>query len=215
MQNPFSNYKHLNEFLEQFQRHNSGSYPHNYFYFTDSTLLEFLKSLGMDKFHVSNKSFNRVYLHQIISYLFCGGIQAFANGLTCDKEFVEIHHIDSNTFNNHPANLVYVTVELHDVIHKHSRAIKKYLKRFNKRDSILQYKIVWNRKGQLISLVRFIDWAFNILLQTMIRTAKDNQITLYLHNLGKWMFSVINRWKVNVCSSHVPTFILQPDLIVN
>lgn len=180
-------YKQLKEFLDSCTPFFVGSYPHRYKAFNllkNTQLKEMLTKDGFFDFHVSNKGLT-VYLHQIIAFYHCGGIQALLRSFVCVKGIHEIHHLNNNTNDNSPSNLVYITQEGHNLVTKHQRAFNKYIRRI-KKTALINYwsGAVWNKQGREVK--NFVDWLFNILITTLslIATNLNNK---FIANLYKTM----------------------------
>lgn len=124
------NYKELINRLSKYQTCYMGTYPHKYKAFNknekNNDLFNWLRREGFFRFHVTNIKREIVYYHQIVAFFCRGGQLALANGFTCSKGEQEIHHLDSNTFNCHHSNLVYLPSEVHAQVTKHQRALSKY-----------------------------------------------------------------------------------------
>lgn len=184
-----------------------GKYPHRYkilYRESNEELFDWLEGEDFFKFHASNKSKRIVYYHQVVAFFFCGGKEALRNGFTCIKDVQEIHHIDGDTMNNCISNLVYLTSEIHAVITKHQRALHKYLRLFKKGN--LDQSIIWNRKGRRVT--RVLDWLGQILIKTMVRTARSRGISLSLKLMGTWIGRIVKRLSMGVDSTFVPTIII-------
>jgi len=151
--------------LSQFKHTYLGTYPHKYKCYTNSKenqlLFHTLNSQGYFNFYPHNNQFI-VSHHCIIAWWFCGGILAYLNGFTAPSNSINVHHINSNTFDNSASNLVYVTTDSHSQITRHQRSANKFLKVFKK--GILHHTInIWNRKGNLIH--NYGKWLANLILK--------------------------------------------------
>jgi hypothetical protein len=168
-------YKQLKEFLDsKCTCFHIGSYPHRYKAFNlnkNPELKQMLTEAGFFDFHLSNSGVT-AYYHQIISFYFCGGIEALKRGLTCIKGVHELHHLNGITSDNRPSNLVYITEEGHNLVTKHQRAFNKYIRRI-KKASLINYwtGTIWNKQGRVVK--NFVDWLFNILVKTLCFVANN------------------------------------------
>lgn len=77
-------------------------------------LFRLLDEAAFFDFHITNNKLI-VGLHQIVAYIY-KGYKAYYNGYTVSKGEVEVHHINSNTSDNSPGNLVYVSTQEHILI---------------------------------------------------------------------------------------------------
>lgn len=205
-----NSFKEIGGLLSTYKFYWSGTFPHRYKAFdltlgVNKALAKWLETEGFFRFHITNVKRRVVYYHQIIAFMFCGGKEALSNGFTCSQHSQEIHHLDGNTSNNYPSNLIYLTSEVHSVITGHQRSLKKYLKKF-KKGTLDNPPSIWNRKGNRI--IRWWDWVAMILIKTISSTAKSLRIPLLLKEFGNWIGRIIKRLKVGVDSTFVPTFII-------
>ena len=114
-----------------------GKWPHRYKAFNlnlkaNSTLKTFLNSSGFFRFFSSNKARELVYYHQIICFFFSGGIHALKRGMTAPSDTYECHHINGNTLDNRPSNLIVIPKLLHSQVTYIQRSLCKYIKVFSK-----------------------------------------------------------------------------------
>ena len=82
-------------------------------------LFKVLEDNGFFEFHTTNNGFV-VSVQQIIAF-FNYGYKALANGFTANYGEVEVHHLDSNCFNNEPHNLVYLSCHDHYIVSQASK----------------------------------------------------------------------------------------------
>lgn len=146
----FNNYKELRNYLANFTSTITGKYPHQYkTYYLDldcnAELRIRLEADGLFKLHTTNSGWI-IREHQIVAFYFCGGREAMNNKLECRWGEVDCHHISSNTFDNHPSNLVYIPSQLHAVITKGQRFFNQYLRLFSEAKWKDNY-VIWNKKG--------------------------------------------------------------------
>lgn len=189
----------------------SGKAPHNYYAFSPSpSFFEYLKSEGFFLFHTTNTG-KIISLHQVVAFFKCGGKEALANGFTADGGEYNVHHLDGNTHNNNPSNLVYVPASVHANITRIQNNIRKWGKRPSRKQRIFNQgditKVpIWNRNGKAI--VRFWDWVNYVIKITVIKFSSYYRIDIDLKGLGMWLIRILKRLKVGVDPSFVPNYLL-------
>ena len=198
--------------LSQFKSTYLGKFPHKYKTYTNckenQLLFDTLESQGYFNFYINNNK-HIVSHHCIIAWWFVSGHVAYKNGFTAPAKEINVHHIDGNTFNNSASNLVYVTTDSHSLISRHQRASNKFLKVFKK--GILHHtnKSIWNRKGNLI--YNYSKWLANLILKTVVLTARHNQLDINLKQISRWFRKITNCLKLNLDSTYIPTYFLVSD----
>ncbi len=115
-------------FSKQFKSVKNKEGYHILFKSNNKYLFSKLAAVKMFDFYSTNSG-EIVSLHQIVAYLF-KGYKAFKNGYTIDKN-IHVHHIDSNTSNNTPGNLVYVSSQEHLLITQATTMCCDHIKVFN------------------------------------------------------------------------------------
>lgn len=173
--------------LSQFKSIYLGKFPHKYKVYLNNKenqlLFDTLEEQGFFNFYCNNNK-QIVSHHCIIAFWFAGGYQAYLNNFTAPAKEINVHHLDGNTLNNSASNLAYVTVDAHSHITRHQRAANKYLKVHKKGRLEFTNQIIWNRKGQLIH--NFKKWLANLLLKTIVLTAKDRKLDINIKAISKW-----------------------------
>lgn len=205
-------YSELESCLAKYPHGYVGRYPHRYkvYTHTQSTagLFSWLKAEGFFAFHVTNTRAEIISAHQVVAFFCCGGKIAFRNGFTCRKDQDEVHHLDGDTTNNNPSNLVYVPSECHAMVTKHQKVLIRKLRKFKKGDILkLQDVQCWSRKGRLIQ--RTLDHILMLLLKTMITSAKRVGVKVKRHQFRCWVARILRRIQFDVDSSFVSAFILE------
>lgn len=180
----------IEQSLNKYKSHYTGKYPHKYkaYNLNLQENLELKTRLLIDgffAFHTTNNGLI-VYCHQIVAYYHCGGIHALKRDLVCKKDEYEIHHINGNTFDNNPNNLVYLPKVIHQEITINQRRLIKYLKLFGKKSFNRNFKniIIWNKQGRTVKSI--LDFIAYWLEQTLWKTAHSLSIPLNLKVIGTW-----------------------------
>jgi hypothetical protein len=79
----------------------------------------------MFNFHITNSG-KSVYLYQIQAFIKKnGGWKMVKEAIVCQKDQLEIHHLDHNTLNDQPGNLEYVSPELNKLATQFTKAALK------------------------------------------------------------------------------------------
>jgi len=224
------NYNTLLPVLNKAQSMYLGKYPHKYVAYDlslpqNKELKELLVSNNFFDFFCSNHQ-KIVYKHQVVAFFCCGGKEAHSNGFKSlsslsysriqtysfpDDSVVasyEVHHIDGNTFNNHPSNLLFLPTQVHQIVTRGQRRIYKYLKVFGKKlptdflDSIRPF----NRKGKPVN--RIYHWITSILSISILRTARFLNISISIKGLFKFAKSVLINFKYKLDPSFTRSFFL-------
>lgn len=166
-------YKELIEILDSYTSSILGKYPHRYITFDlslkcNKNLLLMLQEDGYWRF-APNRSASLVGYHQIIAFYICAKDKPRGSG-----DHVEVHHMDGNTMNNLPSNLVYLSPNDHALCTKFQRrASKLSLKLFasiGKKNNRLF--TLFNRQGKPIrNWARFI---LSVICATVYLSTKWN-----------------------------------------
>lgn len=153
------NMKELEERVYSFSYFLSGKYPHRYVCFdlrrkVNEELKNLLEESGYWEF-APRRSQRFVYMHQVMNF--------FDKGIHLPKgegNNLENHHLDGNTLNNSPDNLIYLTKVDHELCSKYQRKLSRIkVKQFIKlqRGNDLGLRTMFNRRGKRIkNWVRFI-----------------------------------------------------------
>jgi hypothetical protein len=130
----------------------------------NAPIKDLLLEFGYWKF-APNRSHNLVYFHQIVAFFFVSPKKEL-NG---KGDVLVIHHISGNTLDNSPNNLVYLTVEDHELVTKFQRKASTFkLNSFFKLGKSLKGARTYiNRKGELVK-----NWARFILGVIALTVAK-------------------------------------------
>lgn len=137
----------------------------------NAPLFQQLWSDGFFILHSTNSG-RIVYHHQIVAFYFCGGKQLQEQGVAIERGDYEIHHVNGNTFDNTPRNLVYVDSHTHSLI---TTVQRKYSKgRLPTKDSEpvnqLDDAQVWNRRGVFVR--NKTRWFIALIARTIVETCK-------------------------------------------
>lgn len=190
------NLQELESYLYSFSFSTHGNWPHTYktFFRTSNNeeLFTFLESYGFMALHITKEFKFTASWHQIIAFFFCGGIQHYKNGVQFKKGEQEIHHIDGNTSNNHPRNLRYLPVAIHQLATTCQRTLNPKMRHFNvgNLDSLKLY----NRKGQ--EIINKKQALVDLLGETMLRTALDRGKKYSVKSFGKTILKVLKDFGV-------------------
>lgn len=224
------NYYTLLSILDSAHSFFLGSYPHKYIAFDLSlpqnhTLKSLLQLYSFFDFFSSNNG-HIVYKHQIVAFFFSGGIQALQNGFHSSHSLAshrdqslsfpdgsvlasyEVHHIDGNTFNNHPSNLVFLPTQVHQIVTRGQRRIFKYLKVFGKKlpTDFLDSLLPFNRKGNPVK--RIFHWITSILCISILRTSRFLDFSISIKGLYKFARKVLLNFKYKLDPSFTSSFFL-------
>lgn len=167
------NYNDVIEMVEGFKSFLSGHAPHRYVFFdvqckANAILLQHLSNDGYWEW-APTRSRKFVSLHQIVAF-YCLPHPEVGGSL------VEVHHINGNTLDNRPSNLMYVSPDDHTIITKYQRrASGLRLKCFTKLCKGNHLYTPFNRQGRAIK-----NWA-QFMLATIART-----IMATTRHCGKW-----------------------------
>lgn len=160
-------YTELSAILDSYTSVLLGKYPHRYVMFDltapyNAALALMLLEDGYWDF-APNRSSRLVGAHQIIAF-YC--TQHPAHG----GDAVEVHHVDGNTTNNHPSNLMYLSPGDHALVTKYQRRMGRLsLKVFSKVGKDMVHT-AFNRRGRPIkNWVRFI---MTVIAMTVSRTQR-------------------------------------------
>lgn len=189
--------------LDGMKAYYSGQAPHRYLrvdLVENLDLARYLKNHNFFDFLVTNGG-RFVYVHQIIAYFYCGGIEACQiHGLTAPKGTYECHHLDGNTLNNHHMNLVWLSSQDHHIVTKHQRGIFKRIRLFKYKHEL---KTKFNRRGRLIK--NWEDWFPNILGITLLKTNQwFHKCSGYLKGICNWISKVTARLNYNLDTTYLP-----------
>jgi hypothetical protein len=145
-------YKELKSMLDSYSSFLSGAYPHRYICFdmankNNKTLFEFLEKSGYWVF-APNRSKKYVYYHMIVNFFHKGRLLPAGSG-----DSLENNHLDGNTMNNNPSNLIYMSSADHSLCTKFQRKLSKIkLKHFYKLEKNMSTteRTQYNQRGKLI-----------------------------------------------------------------
>ena len=145
-------YKELKSMLDSYSSFLSGKYPHRYICFdmankNNITLLELLEESGYWVF-APNRSKKYVYYHMIVNFFAKGHLLPAGSG-----DSLENNHLDGNTINNNPSNLIYMSSADHLLCTKFQRRLSRIkLKQFYKleKNMSLSDRTQFNRRGKII-----------------------------------------------------------------
>jgi hypothetical protein len=157
-------YSELQSILDSFTSTSLGKYPHRYIFFDlnakyNASLRELLHTDGYWDWAPA-RSKVLVSAHQLVAF-YCTPHPATGG------DFVEVHHINGNSTDNRPSNLIYLTPADHALVTKHQRHYSKLsLKLFSKiQDGLPRYS--FNRRG-----ARVRSWAHFILMVIALTVSK-------------------------------------------
>ena len=145
-------YKELKSMLDSYSSFLLGKYPHKYQVFdmenkNNITLFEFIQQEGYWKF-APHRSKKLVYYHQIVNFFNKGKFMPAGSG-----DLLQVNHLDGNTMNNQPSNLVYMSAADHALCTKFQRKLSRIkLKMFYKleKNISLSERTQYNQRGKLI-----------------------------------------------------------------
>lgn len=228
------NYKTIKKFLEKFKSLFLGKYPHKYKVYDltlpiNNLLKNFLRDNNFFDFFFSNKG-HLISEHQIVAFFCCGGRNALDNGFVSDnnlstsreqtfvssdgKTFAsyEVHHINSNSFDNSPENLVFLPTQVHQIVTRGQRRIFKYLRVFGKKlpSDFLESIRPFNRKGKPIK--RIYHWITSILSFSILFTSYFRSVTISLKGLYKFAKNVLLNFNYKLDPSFTSSFFLDLDI---
>lgn len=177
--------------LSQYTHHYTGSHPHRYIAYDlslpeNQSLKSILVSHGFHLLHSTN-NLHIVYKHQIIAFYNCGGIHAAKRGFSAPKGLISIHHINGNTFDNRPQNLVYLQDDLHNQITQSQRHVFKGLQVWKKSSSrkVSQLPPIWNKQGRLVKDV--LNFILKYLTLTLVKTSQSFNLSISFKSIKSWL----------------------------
>lgn len=180
--------------LTQFKVSFSGRHPHRYRAYNlnipeNQPLKEKLEQDGFCGLHCTN-NLNIVYEHQIVAYYNCGGIHAGRRGFKAPRGIISCHHINGNTFDNRPQNLIYLQDDLHNEITKSQRRIRKGLKVWSETEAetVTDLVPIWNRQGRPIKNIQ--QFVLRVLTQTLVNTAITMRLEVKAKRISRWMSKI-------------------------
>lgn len=203
-------YNELKSMLDSYSSFLSGSYPHRYICYdmenkNNKTLVDFLYQAGYWKF-APNRSKKLVYFHQIINFFNRGQFMPAGSG-----DLLECQHLDGNTMNNKPSNLIYMSKADHALCTKFQRKLSRIkLKQFYKleKNIRLDERTKFNQRGKLIR-----NWTKWIIGVICVSCSLSHQWVSYtVQNLKKLppiidIVKYIERYlkKINWLQSNLPS----------
>jgi hypothetical protein len=168
-------YSELQPILNSYTSVLLGKYPHRYLNFDltakyNATLRLMLLNDGYWDW-APGRSNQLVSYHQIVAF-YC------TKHPKTGGDSVQVHHIDGNTINNHPTNLMYLSPGDHALVTKYQRKLSKLnLKTFYRLHSSMAHT-TFNRRGKTIhNWGRFILSVIALTVsktQTWCKTFLDN-----------------------------------------
>lgn len=126
----------------------------------NKTLFNLLGKIGLWKFYENNTG-KVIGYSQVVAFLFCGGLEALANGFTAVN--LEVHHISGDVTDNSADNLVYLSREDHEYVSHVSYT--QFHGRLEEHGST-----PFNKRGRPVS--NAIHFLVNIVQQTVTAVAK-------------------------------------------
>lgn len=141
-----------------------------------------LRATGFFSFQITNNGF-MVGMSQLIHYIY-KGYKAFLNGFVNQHGFMEIHHLDGSTNNNHPSNLICIPVFIHRLCTK----LQFRLGVFNKFKSFeiapedIESLIYWNEQGTIINNI--YNHTKFVLTQTALSTLSTGRILKHYRDIA-------------------------------
>jgi hypothetical protein len=180
----------------------SGSFPHSYICFDvtrpcNIAIKELLDESGYWEF-APYRSKKIVMYHQIMAFLFVSKKKKY-NG-----QEVIVHHLSSNTRDNHPSNLVYLTEDDHVLVTKFQRKACTFKLRQFSRYKGLRTSI--NSKGTKV--VNWVKFILGVIAKTV--TATFNFSGMKYKFMLAASFKKIMRWAFNLVNK---IFNVQSDLV--
>lgn len=155
-------YSQVCELLDSYSSFLTGKFPNRYRVYAlsknNQSLFDWLSEIGY--FAFVGKITQIVGYHQIVAFLF-----------TKHKEHLpqntEVHHIDGNTMNNCPSNLMYLSEADHRLVTKHQRKATRI--KLKKLAQLSHSKTTVNRRGKLIH--NWIQFILSVIAVTCVATA--------------------------------------------
>lgn len=158
---------------------------------------------GFFDFYCTNSGFG-VYLHQIVIFYCKGGWQSYHYlGCTAPMGDQECHHINGNTLDNRPCNLVMLSSYDHQIVTKHQRGVSRNRIARHTFNPNTDSHTVFNRQGRLIQ--NHEHFLANIIAQTLYHT--NQWITGahgYLMGTVNWISRFVDRLRLGLDTSVLP-----------
>lgn len=186
-------YSEIKDLLDACSSFVSGSFPHSYKCFDitrscNSAIKELLEESGYWLF-APYRSKKLVYFHQVVAFLFVSKKKKDV------KQELQIHHLDGNSRNNHPSNLVYLTADDHVLVTKFQRKACTFkVKFFNKYKGI---KTSINSKGTKV--VNWLKFILGVIAKTVVATFNfsgmkfKTMLSSCFKTIMKWAFKLVNK----------------------
>lgn len=186
-------YSEIKDLLDACASFVVGSFPHSYICFDvtrycNAVIKELLEECDYWKF-APYRSKKLVYYHQIIAFLFVSKKKKYT-----EQELI-VHHLDGNTRNNHPSNLVYLTKDDHVLVTGFQRKACTFkIKQFNKYTGD---KTSINSKGNKV--VNWLKFILGVIARTVVATFNFSGMQYKCMLIAS--FKTIMRWAFKLVSS--------------
>jgi len=195
----YQHYKKLPIIRKTFK---SGKFPHQYEFISIEQNPEVEQYLIENAYwdFLPYNSTNIIGVHNLIAFVYLSHPKK-------QELKLEVHHIDGNTSNNHPDNLVYLSAEDHRIVTK----IQRSLTRLNPKsfyNSKSKKHTAFNRRGKVIQ-----NWAFfitSIIVKTVVNT--NNFIDKVKVNV-KPIVKYIKRFYSHI--KEIKNMVLTPDCLTH
>jgi hypothetical protein len=158
---------------------------------------------GFFDFFCTNNGFG-IYLHQLVCFYSKGGWQAWHYlGITAPQGDYDCHHINGNTLDNRPCNLVILSTYDHKIVTAHQRGAGHSRVARHTFDPNNSSPTLFNRQGRLIQ--NHEHFLANIIALTLYLTCEwVFGFRGYLRGQVQWVERIIGRLLLGLDSTLVP-----------
>lgn len=186
-------YSELKDLLDASASFVVGSFPHSYLCFDltrscNIAIKELLEESGYWEF-APYRSKSLVYYHQIIAFFFVSKKKKY-NG-----QELEVHHLNGNSRDNSPSNLVYLTKDDHVLVTKFQRRMSTVkIKQFGRYKG---NKTSINSRG--LKVVNWIKFILGVIAKTIKATFEFTGAKYVMNfntafvNTVKWAFRLVTK----------------------
>jgi|LakMenEpi03Aug12_release.lakeMendotaPanAssembly.Ray.scaffolds.fasta_scaffold879787_2 hypothetical protein len=186
-------YSEIKDLLDASSSFIRGSFPHSYICFDvtrpcNIAIKKLLDESGYWEF-APYRSKKLVYYHQIIAFLFVSKKKK-----DVQQELI-VHHLSSNTRDNRPSNLVYLTEDDHVLVTKFQRQACTFkLRQFSRYKGI---RTCINSKGTKV--VNWVKFILGVIAKTVTATFNFSgmkykyMLVASFKKIMKWAFKLINK----------------------
>ena len=186
-------YSEIKDLLDASASFISGSFPHSYVCFDvtrscNIAIKELLEESGYWEF-APYRSKKIVMYHQIMAFLFVSKKKK-----DVQQELI-VHHKDSNTRNNTPSNLIYLTEDDHVLVTKFQRKACTFkLRQFSRYKGV---RTSINSKGTKV--VNWVKFILGVIAKTVTATFNFSgmkykyMLMASFKKIMKWAFNLVNK----------------------